>query len=554
MLISDSNSMIPDSSPHDIDIPYIVSKERPECTSPNDSFTAESVHLKLQSDQMAYGSDCPENEGELNYQSEFEKNNDIPQKYEEKKKPSRLLTYHDPIRNITLSALDVSLRKFKLWIHHKIFDTSIYAVEHAPIHGSNPPKPTQINSTYISINELPVLDSATRSELRKLWHARQLISDRTEVLSVYPSDRSQQDDKNNNPILPDEGDSNVSDSNIQRGGFSDLLTVHAERLVCIIQDEVEDENSDSGKRRWLLEWLDVHYGKQETNEILAENLIYKSEHIQRLVFQNFLDWFRQTFPYYYDRCDHCGASAREDECNEEVVEEESLMEMSNIFMSENQHLDEEESEEEENTGSFLGYVYPSEEELLGKASRTELYFCQKCGSFTRFPRYNTVKSILGYHKGRCGEYSMLLFRFLRALGHDARWVVDWADHVWAETKLNGRWVHLDPCEAAVDKPLLYEEWGKKQTYILAFHAPLLTDTNSLLNGEDSLPGIGASGDVDVPLIEDVTNQYTSDSYGKIRKRREESDDFIEKALGSVQSRIRMTLVRSGIISQQFYPH
>ena len=35
---------------------------------------------------------------------------------------------------------------------------------------------------------------------------------------------------------------------------------------------------------------------------------------------------------------------------------------------------------------------------------------------------------------------------------------DCADHVWAEFwwEQQRRWVHLDPCEAAYDKPLLYE--------------------------------------------------------------------------------------------------
>ena len=44
------------------------------------------------------------------------------------------------------------------------------------------------------------------------------------------------------------------------------------------------------------------------------------------------------------------------------------------------------------------------------------------------------------------------------MGLDARYILDWTDHVWTEyySAALGRWVHLDACEAAYDKPLLYE--------------------------------------------------------------------------------------------------
>jgi hypothetical protein len=176
-------------------------------------------------------------------------------------------------------------------------------------------------------------------------------------------------------------------------------------------------------------------------------------------------------------------------------------------------------EEEDDNGTFLGYVYPSKQELLGKASRTEIYQCHKCGSFTRFPRYNSASSIIRNKRGRCGEYSMLLYRILRATGHTCRWIVDWADHVWAEVRLNGHWIHLDPCEAAVNRPLLYEEWGKQQTYIVAFHAPLKTiEGTSILNGHKRET---------VPLIEDVTLRYTTSDQETIRKRRDESEEELQ---------------------------
>jgi hypothetical protein len=93
-------------------------------------------------------------------------------------------------------------------------------------------------------------------------------------------------------------------------------------------------------------------------------------------------------------------------------------------------------EEDDDNFSFLGYVHPTPmESRHGHSSRTELYRCQSCMSYTRFPRYNRAALVTDTKRGRCGEYSMLLYSMLRAMGYDgARWVVDWADH-----GLVGRW-------------------------------------------------------------------------------------------------------------------
>lgn len=60
--------------------------------------------------------------------------------------------------------------------------------------------------------------------------------------------------------------------------------------------------------------------------------------------------------------------------------------------------------------------------------------------------YVAVSKVLDTHRGRCGEYSVLMMRLLEALGYTCRWVVDWSDHVWVEARVGGSWVHIDPCE------------------------------------------------------------------------------------------------------------
>lgn len=115
--------------------------------------------------------------------------------------------------------------------------------------------------------------------------------------------------------------------------------------------------------------------------------------------------------------------------------------------------------------SLKGVVPASvEEQHDGGASRTELYQCGVCGNAIRFPRYNDATKLLETRKGRCGEWSNCFGLCCRATGYKVRLVVDFKDHVWNEVMLQeeGVWVHVDPCEGIVDKPLLYEEgWGKK---------------------------------------------------------------------------------------------
>lgn len=115
--------------------------------------------------------------------------------------------------------------------------------------------------------------------------------------------------------------------------------------------------------------------------------------------------------------------------------------------------------------SLKGVMAASKNEQLdGGASRTELYQCGTCGNTVRFPRYNDATKLLETKKGRCGEWSNCFGLCCRAAGYKVRLVVDFKDHVWNEVLLQeeGLWVHVDPCEGIVDKPLLYEEgWGKK---------------------------------------------------------------------------------------------
>ena len=60
--------------------------------------------------------------------------------------------------------------------------------------------------------------------------------------------------------------------------------------------------------------------------------------------------------------------------------------------------------------------------------------------------------------------------------------------VWTEARVGAEWIHIDPCEAAVNEPLIYQGWGKNQTFIFAYKK------------ENSDKGVG---------MDDVTNPHSS---------------------------------------------
>lgn len=186
------------------------------------------------------------------------------------------------------------------------------------------------------------------------------------------------------------------------------------------------------------------------------------------VIKEFATWFRGVFPYYYDKCQHCDHSG---------------------------------------SNEFAGILHPSSSEGLHQARVTETYLCQRCHRLSRFPRYNSVAKVVSTKMGRCGEYSVLMLRMLNTLGYRTRWVVDIADHVWTEVFIEDKWIHVDPCEAAVNEPLIYQSWGKNQTYIIAF-------------------------DYETGRAHDVTNTYTSNSDAAASRRLEDNmnDEYFEEIM------------------------
>jgi len=121
---------------------------------------------------------------------------------------------------------------------------------------------------------------------------------------------------------------------------------------------------------------------------------------------------------------------------------------------------------------LIGTAPPLPEESAHLAGNVENYRCEAgCVQFTRFPRYNDPGRLLETRCGRCGEWANCFTLLCIAAGLEARYVVDWGDHVWTEVYSTSqrRWLHADPCENVCDEPLLYESgWGKKISYVIAY--------------------------------------------------------------------------------------
>jgi len=88
----------------------------------------------------------------------------------------------------------------------------------------------------------------------------------------------------------------------------------------------------------------------------------------------------------------------------------------------------------------------------------------------KITRYTDPLQILSYGKGRCQEFSILYVALCLASGYSSRLVIDvFGDHTWAEIKLDGIWVHVDPSESRIADPYMYEkDWGKHILLVYAF--------------------------------------------------------------------------------------
>ena len=95
--------------------------------------------------------------------------------------------------------------------------------------------------------------------------------------------------------------------------------------------------------------------------------------------------------------------------------------------------------------------------------------------------------------------------------------------------LEGSWVHIDPCEAAVNEPLIYESWGKKPTYVLAYHSTEHSSEHSNMHSSDHSDNGDNENDSGERGVCDVTDYYVSDAAVIAGRRQAENISEIDFA-------------------------
>jgi len=240
-------------------------------------------------------------------------------------------------------------------------------------------------------------------------------------------------------------------------------------------------------------------GKIFGNKFLEEHRYRSdmSEADQRKHIQAVLTKLKTSYSFYYQKC----LSHEEDtlQCNEKA------------------------------DSAILGQVacQDQDDEVQDDCVYAELRHCTDCkdsSSFFEYSRFHGPMALFDTKHnrksvmGQCEEFSRAGHALMSLLGYEARYVLDFTDHVWIEIKIPkgpaGKWVHADPSEGVLDNPLMYETgWGKKLTMIFAF----------------------------TPWsVEHVTKTYTA-KYDETVQRRMVPDDRLNEVVATANHRLKYEL-------------
>jgi hypothetical protein len=233
-------------------------------------------------------------------------------------------------------------------------------------------------------------------------------------------------------------------------------------------------------------FLDEHRYRQE------DNTTEQRRHVQAL-----LTALKTNYFFYYQKC--LSHEADSQTCNEKA------------------------------DSQLLGKIacQDGDDEVQDDCVYAELRFCTDCQEASTFFEYSRFHGPLALFEtkknrksvmGQCEEFSRAGHAMLSLLGYEARYVLDFTDHVWIEVQIpkgpKGEWIHADPSEGVMDNPLMYEQgWGKQLTMIYAF----------------------------TPWsVEHVTAKYTA-KYAETVARRGLPDDRLNEIVNAVNHRLQYEL-------------